>query len=146
MGRSAWLHIGRWLLWCVFAVSWTVGLLAPSAHALADPFVSPEAHFLVAKLTHVTGYAFFAVLTALLWRQGRMRWYALAFLSFHAFATEFGQRFIPTRTGSLRDVGLDHLGICIGCLLTLQCWRSPRPVAARLPVPTATTRPEPGRP
>jgi VanZ family protein len=63
-----------------------------------------------------------AMLTGWLLVTYRVRWICLACLSFHAFATEFLQQFVE-RSGSLRDVGLDHLGLALGLILTIPWWR-----------------------
>jgi VanZ family protein len=48
-------------------------------------------------------------------------------LSLHAVATEALQNLVPTRSGSLRDVGLDHLGILIGAAVSRWRRRAPAP-------------------
>ena len=68
----------------------------------------------------ITAYAVAAILTGWLHAPGSWRWFLLAFWFFHAGATEFGQLFVPGRSGSLRDVALDHIGLLIGLAIS---WR-----------------------
>ena len=49
----------------------------------------------------------------------------LAFLSLHAFGTEFLQQFVPERGPSLVDVGIDHVGLAIGLAASWRWWRRP---------------------
>jgi VanZ family protein len=60
----------------------------------------------------------------------------LVFWFLHADATEVGQRFVPGRTGSLRDVALDHCGLLIGVALSWRWWRA-EPCMARVAPPEA---------
>jgi hypothetical protein len=46
-------------------------------------------------------------------------------LSAHAMGTEFLQRYVETRTPTLHDVGLDHMGIMLGLALSWRMWRGP---------------------
>ncbi len=55
----------------------------------------------------------------------RFRWMLLFVIMVHAPATELLQQFVEGRTGMLSDVGLDHLGIALGLLLTWQRWSVP---------------------
>jgi VanZ family protein len=70
----------------------------------------------------VTAYATFAILSGWLFLPGRWRWLMLAFISLHAFGTEFLQRYVPERGPSLWDVGIDHIGIAIGLVLSSKWW------------------------
>jgi VanZ family protein len=112
----------RWLLWGVFLVVWTTALLTTEpvhvAHrVLATPFIFPTA-----KLLHVTAYSLFAILSGWLFLPGRWRWLLLAFMCLHAFGTEFLQQYVPERGPSLWDVGIDHIGIAIGLVLSSKWW------------------------
>lgn len=117
--------IARSLGWCLCLALWTVGLLTLFA-ARVGQAVTPEAiHFSAAKFLHVSAYAFLTVyLKWLPLRRGR--WLMLAFLSLHAFSTEFFQLFVPGRHGALSDVLIDHLGLALGMALTWKRWL-PRP-------------------
>lgn len=120
----------RWFVWFAFLLLWSAALLFPDPF---DPFqryvlggqeLSEDTSFLMAKSLHITAYAFAAILTGWLRAPGIWRWVLLAFWSFHAAATEVGQLFVPGRHGSLRDVGLDHLGLLIGLAISWRWWRS----------------------
>lgn len=114
----------RWLIWGVFLVVWTAALLRPEPVEVGREVMADEARFSLGKTLHVTAYAGLAVLSA--WQQvsAWVRWGLLAFLSAHAMSTEYFQRFVPPRSGTLLDVGLDHLGLALGVLLSWKWWRS----------------------
>jgi VanZ family protein len=114
--------IWRWLGWSLFLIVWTLALLTPQPVQVADAVLPDDAVFPTSKLLHVTAYALLAILTAALRLRGRTRWWFLALLAIHAAGTEFLQQFVPPRTGSLRDVGLDHVGIVLGVVCTWKCW------------------------
>ncbi len=81
-----------------------------------------EAHFLVRKAAHVSEYA---ILSGLLfralrsWRTDFWPRAAIAFLPALVFASidEFHQSFVPSRTSSLGDVGIDCLGALVGIVI-----------------------------
>jgi hypothetical protein len=128
--------VGRWLLWSGYVAVWTWALLVPDPGAIACALFGagsgsnesqPEVQvqllwilqsFYFSKIAHVIGYTGLAVLSAWLRLPGGFRWSMLGLLSIHALGTEFLQGFEPTRHPSWRDVGLDHLGIGQGLLLT----------------------------
>jgi VanZ family protein len=112
----------RWVIWLVFSGAWTVALLTPHPVHIAHAVLPDDNAFYFGKTLHVAAYAFLVVLTSWLLVTNRVRWMLLACLSFHAFATEFLQNYVPERSGSLRDVGLDHLGLVLGLLLTFPWW------------------------
>ena len=127
---ARWHARWRWLVWCAFLLLWSVALLVPDPF---DPFqryvlrgqeISQETSFLMAKSLHVTAYAIAAILTGWLRVPGIWRWVLLAFWSLHAAATEAVQLLVPGRHGSLRDVGLDHIGLVIGLVISWRWWRS----------------------
>jgi VanZ family protein len=76
----------------------------------------PSRNFAVKKLAHMGEYA---VLTALLFRALQLhvarKSHALLIAGLmailYAFSDEWHQTFIPGRHGSLRDVGIDSLGV-----------------------------------
>jgi VanZ family protein len=113
--------MGRGLGWCLCIALWTTALLTIFPMHVGRA-VMPEAfHFPAAKFLHVSAYAFLTVyLKWLPLRRGR--WLLLAFLSLHAFGTEFCQQFVPGRHGVLSDVLIDHLGLALGMILTRKCW------------------------
>lgn len=112
----------RWLVWGIVLAVWTVGLLSPQPVDLADRMLTAQAGFLSFKAGHVAAYAVLAVLSGWLHVRPRHRWLLLALLSLHAFATEYCQRFVPPRTPSWGDVGLDHLGLLVGLGLSHRWW------------------------
>ena len=119
----------RWLLWVVYATLWTVALLTTFPLAVRDAVVPAQYGYSVSKTLHVAAYAGFTVLTGWLAAARPWRWALLGVVSLHAWTTEFVQQFVG-RTGSLRDVGLDHIGIVLGLLLSWKLWR-PAPVPER---------------
>jgi hypothetical protein len=78
--------------------------------------------FILAKILHVVAYAGLAILSGWLRLPCRWRWVILFIIMAHAPVTELLQLNIEGRTGTLRDVGLDHLGIGLGLLLTWKWW------------------------
>ena len=95
-----------------------------------------EIQLVIRKLGHLTEYA---VLTALLWRAlngpnlGQRRpwpqqraWLTWALAVAYAASDEFHQSFVPTREGSLRDVGIDSTG-ALAALGLIWWWGVRRP-------------------
>lgn len=121
----------RWLLWAGYATLWTVALLTLFPVAVRDALIPQHYGFTTGKILHVLAYAGFTVLTGWLPVARRWRWTLLGVVSLHAFTTEYVQQFVG-RSGSLRDVGLDHAGILLGLLLSWKLWR-----------PANDTRPSP---
>jgi len=109
---------------------WTVALLIPTKETANRVFKDDSAKFYISKTLHVCAYAFLTTLSSMAAGNNRQRWYALGLLSFHGFATEFLQQFVH-RGASLRDVGLDHIGIVLGFLASRRRWR---------PEPTLSTK------
>ncbi len=114
----------------VLLVLWTIALLMPipkeSSQVLDD-----WQKLIFAKSLHASAYAFLTILAGLMNVSRRQRWGLLALLSFHGFATEFLQQFVE-RGASWMDVGIDHIGISVGLLISWRCWRvllSPPPEA-----------------
>jgi VanZ family protein len=115
----AWL---RWLLWLTFIAAWTTALLLPnptSTLTLGSVQTAPRG---VGKVIHVLAYAILTILAGWLHVPARFRWLGLFFIMAHAPATELLQDFVPPRTGRLGDVGLDHLGVAIGLVLSWKWW------------------------
>ncbi len=116
-----------WTLWVLYVGAWSTALLTPDPVKMAEAVLPAPTRFVSAKTLHVAAYLVLTVLTGLLGTRRSWRWALLALLSAHALATEYFQQFVPTREGSWRDVGLDHIGICLGLLLGWKWWfaRSP---------------------
>jgi VanZ family protein len=117
-----------WTLWWLALAGWTA-LLVTTQAAMVVATVVPDddMRFWVAKTAHVCGYALLSVLVGNLpVRFGyRVAWWL--FLVLHAGLTECIQLFVPGRTGSRRDVGLDLCGIMLGWVLLLAWRRLRRP-------------------
>ncbi len=81
--------------------------------------------FLSKKLAHIFEYT---ILMFLMFRAVGEKSPAKAFLYslIFAFTDEIHQLFIPTRTGKLRDVGIDSIGLIFSSLLIikLRLWNS----------------------
>jgi VanZ family protein len=118
-------RLWRLALWGVLYAAWASALLTPRwgvESARTNLNLTPDEGFWTGKFLHVGVYAFLAASAA--WVPARPRWILLALLSLHAVATETIQPFVG-RTGSLRDVGLDHLGILAGLGVASWRWRRP---------------------
>jgi VanZ family protein len=112
----------RWMVWIAYVAVWTVALLTPNPVAIAHAVLPHEAVFTTAKTLHICAYAMGVVLSGWLQVTSRFRWALLVFISVHAMGTEFLQQYVPTRTGSVRDVILDHIGIILGLILSWKWW------------------------
>jgi hypothetical protein len=122
-GRTKpWRAALAWAAWCLFLGAWTAALLTPQPVQLADATLPEATVFPAAKLLHVSAYAFLALSGTWLGLRAPFSWPLLVLLSIHALGTEYLQQFVDLRTGSWRDVGLDHLGIALGLGLTVG-WR-----------------------
>ena len=77
-------------------------------------------HLLIRKLAHLTEYAVLSYLWFTALNQGKQGWspkralLALTFSILYASSDEYHQAFIPSRTSSLTDVGIDSIGVLIG--------------------------------
>lgn len=114
--------LGRWVFWLACVAVWTAALLTTFPVEVSRQVLPSGMQFPTAKVLHVSAYAFLTAFVARLPVRGRVRWLFVAFLSLHGFATEYLQTFVPERGGSLRDVGLDHLGILLGLVLGWPWW------------------------
>jgi VanZ family protein len=111
-----------WTLWVLYIAAWSIALLTPHPVRVAEAVLPAGTQFLSAKTLHVAAYLVLTILTGSLGTRRAWRWVLLAFLSAHAMGTEYFQQFVPPREGSWRDVGLDHIGICLGVLLAWKWW------------------------
>jgi VanZ family protein len=125
--RPGTLWSWRGLVWLAYFALWTSGLLMPMPSDGSTParWLTPY-KYAIAKSLHVAAYAGLAALGGWLRLPCRFRWILLFVIMVHAPATELLQRFVEGRTGSLKDVGLDHLGVGLGLLLTCKWWSDPR--------------------
>ena len=105
-----------WAVWVLYLVVWTAALLRPEPARVNTEVLPEGAQFPAAKALHVGSYALLAALACWLPVRPGRRWLLFAALSLHAFGTEFLQRFVELRTGSLTDVAIDHVGVAVGLL------------------------------
>jgi|SRR5262245_10826956 len=95
--------------------AWTVVLLRPVPEGPKRALSEWQA-FLVGKALHVSAYAFLSALGGTMVLLGRHWPWVLVLLVVHGGLTEFFQQFVG-RGASIKDVGLDSLGIAIGGLI-----------------------------
>lgn len=114
------LHAG---VWAAGLMIWTALLLDPNP---VPPALQPQPWlaYLLAKSLHVTGYFVCTLLGLGLWRAPTIRVVVAGMMVWHAIGTEVGQCYIPTRSGSPKDVGWDFLGITLSGALVW--WRQRR--------------------
>jgi hypothetical protein len=115
----------RWTIWLALFGSWALALLTPQPVEVEKRVLPAEALFSASKGLHIAAYAFLTCAGAWLppWRGQRRL--PVALMSLHGCATEFFQLFVPSRHGCLEDVGIDHIGIALGLLLSFSRWRRP---------------------
>lgn len=115
----------RLILWALYAVAWTTALLVPLPIKPATA-ASIEQVYWFGKALHVSAYVVMTGLTGWLPVPRGRRWLLLLFLSAHACLTEYLQWLLDIgRTGCWSDVGLDHLGIALGLVVTGKLWLRP---------------------
>ncbi len=85
----------RLALWWMGIAVWTVGLLTPQPVWVLHETVPAEAGYPLSKGLHVFAYAVLAAAVPWLGLTGSRRWWLVALLSLHAFATEWGQTWVP---------------------------------------------------
>jgi VanZ family protein len=110
-----------WLVWLLSIFIWTTALLTTYPVRVKEAVFTPQAGYPASKLLHVGAYAVLAAAAAWLLPGSKYRLLPVLFLSLHAFGTEYLQTFTESRTGSLTDVGINHIGIALGFVLT--CWK-----------------------
>ena len=107
--------IFRWLA----VILWMAAIFVMSASPSVATSLEPVYDFSVKKLAHVVVYG---ILTALLFGALRLhtrrKVYSMVFAALiallYAFSDEWHQTFVPGRSGTLRDVGFDALGVLGG--------------------------------
>jgi VanZ family protein len=128
--RTRWRKlIVRGLGWCACVGLWTAALLTTYPVEVGKEIAPSGLYLPTAKILHISAYAFLTVFISWLPLR-RWRWLLLAFLSLHAAGTEFGQQFVPGRTGKGADVLIDHIGLFLGVALTWKRW-VPKPSGQR---------------
>jgi hypothetical protein len=122
--RTSTIGRWRWVLWLVCLAVWTIALLRPEPARFNNAHIAPLlAGWPISKFLHVGMYAFLTAFAGTL-LTGRLRWLLLAVLSFHAIITEVLQNYVPERSGTPFDVGLNHLGIALGLAIGWRWWFS----------------------
>ncbi len=111
-----------WLVWLLSVCIWTTALLTTYPVKVKEAVLTPQAGYPASKLLHVGTYAALAASAAWLLPGSKYRFLPILFLSLHAFGTEYLQTFTESRTGSLTDVGINHVGIALGLALTWWRW------------------------
>jgi VanZ family protein len=149
---KAWVPALIWLGFIViestsaFSSENTSKVLYPLLHFLLglDPVRFLTWHFVLRKTGHVIGYAVLSLLLFRAWRatiplRKDPRWsvswarIALSMTALVASLDEWHQTFLPSRTGTIRDVVLDSaaaLGAQVLLFLWLREWRSGTPGAS----------------
>ena len=110
------------IVFAIFLGLWTWKLLEPNPvpEKITEGW-SLDLKFVAAKMLHVCGYGFLTLLAAWLPVRRSYFWAVVGLLMLHAIGSEIGQSYVKNRTGSLRDVGFDWLGIALA-LLVLRWW------------------------
>lgn len=120
MKRTILLIPYRWhaSAYFILIILWTVALLStiPTRQSQGWDW-TPDARFYFSKLVHVCAYLVLTILGLTLFTSKKSQLILLFFLCCHGAVTEYFQQFTG-RTGSVRDVFLDYLGIITGYLFT----------------------------
>lgn len=110
-------------LWLLAMTIWTFALLTTMMVEAGDAVLPSGFTFYLGKVLHVLAYASLTFLTSRLNVSLGQRWIFLSFVSIHAFGTEYLQQFVG-RWSSWQDVGLNHVGIVLGFLVSWSRWTS----------------------
>jgi VanZ family protein len=103
----------------VLLALWTWKLLEPiPVPESVTGGLSADLKFILAKTLHAVVYAILTILGITLTQ--RWKWWLVGFLLLHGVGTEIGQTFVPNRSGSVRDVLIDWVGI--GCGVGMVWW------------------------
>ena len=146
---KAWIAAILWLI--VIAIESSALLSASNTSRILYPLLHylfsmdwehfQQWHFYIRKGGHVVGYAILSILAFRAWRETfpargsppwTMRWASIAVLmtAFVASLDEWHQSFIPSRTGTPRDVALDTVAGIAAQVLILLWWKGFRKVTA----------------
>ena len=103
---------------------WLLAQLLVSLHIHLTPQTFATVHFLIRKLAHCTEYAIFSLLLYHSFEPRHPeRWDtrgalgALLVAGLFSLADEYHQSFVPGRTASLADCGIDTAGALLGMVL-----------------------------
>ena len=115
-----WMSFIFWMSTGTFSAQNTSLIIEPILHFLmpsSSPEKVPMIHGVIRKLGHVIEYFILGILLFRAFRGGskelrNLRWAFSSFLVvvLYAASDEFHQGFIPTRTASIADVGIDTAG------------------------------------
>src|SRR6266581_4044292 len=119
---TIWLGVVLFLGTAYFATASTAPFILPLLKKLAPGASNAQLHAthrVLRKLTHVAEYALLWLwaIAARTGRPVRATWIALLVCLACALADEAHQAFIPSRTGSLRDVVIDASGAAAALLI-----------------------------
>ena len=98
------------VLWLVLVVMLVVTSLLPNVHP-----PTPYQH--MDKVYHFSAYAFASFLPAVVIRTHRGLLWVCLFLVLIGIGTEYGQHFIPSRTGTVGDLIANMLGVLSGVIV-----------------------------
>jgi VanZ family protein len=103
---------------------WLLGQLLLSLHVHLSPQTFAIIHFLIRKIAHVSEYAMFGLLLYHSFQPRRLEGWnarsafgALVVAGFFSLTDEYHQSFVPGRTASLVDCGIDTAGALLGMIL-----------------------------
>lgn len=103
--------------------AWLLAHLLTLFHISVSPRAFQTLHFAVRKLGHLSEYAIFSLLLYRCFRKSREGgWHAqpalwsIVVAGLYALTDEFHQLFVPGRTASLLDSGIDTVGAALGML------------------------------
>jgi VanZ family protein len=104
--------------------AWLLTQLLQLLHVQVSAATFATLHFLLRKLAHLTEYAIFSLFLyhafegsePHAWRLRRAFW-AVLVAGLYSLTDEFHQIFVPGRTGSIIDCGIDTLGAAAGILV-----------------------------
>jgi VanZ family protein len=103
---------------------WLLAQLFLSLHIHLTPHTFAAIHFLIRKLAHITEYAIFGLLLYHSFEprhpegwNTRSAFSALVVAGLFALTDEYHQSFVPGRTASLVDCGIDTAGALLGMVL-----------------------------
>jgi VanZ family protein len=113
-----------WSAWVLCLALWTVALLTTfPVYVREQALPSDEAVGLpVAKVLHVSAYAFLAAFALWLRPPVVWRWLLVLFLLEHGVVTECLQGFVYLRGPSVYDALIDHIGVALGAAATWWRW------------------------
>jgi VanZ family protein len=107
----------RWSVWWLLLALLTYGLVSPQPPKVSAALLPPGLTFGASKATHLFAYALLSGLVPWLPASSRQRLGLWLLLATHGALTEFIQLYVPGREGSLRDVGINLAGLCLGLAL-----------------------------